>query len=174
MSRSNATELKRRINKIAEELEDGKTNAELVKEYTVTWKVSESAIIRYISFAQDIVMKNMNDADAIIEAVRGEAIAEAAQEKLRSNLELEAKLVSIMEGEPELEKVISKENGVTEIKTKARRSEVIKIVELIWKHRGVLKKQSVQETGINKYPAPIIRVESEADREIIERIANLP
>ncbi|HXB13273.1 MAG TPA: hypothetical protein VNZ45_14900 [Bacteroidia bacterium] len=171
---SNQIEMKQRIRCIAVQLENGQTSTEIIRDYSVLWNTSERTIVRYIALAKDIVMDKLNNEDAIIEAVRGAIISEEAEQNLRSNLELEAMLISIMESEMQLEKVITKIDGTTEIKSRPSRKEIIKIIDLLWRRRGIfnLHKTAQEKTEINN--KPIIKVENEEQKKLVEKVSNLP
>jgi hypothetical protein len=171
---SKQVEMKQRIRTIAVQLENGHAGADIIRDYSALWNTSERTIVRYIALAKDIVMDKLNNEDAIIEAVRGEIISEEAEQHLRSNLELEAMLVSIMESDLQVEKVITKPDGTTEIKSKPSRSEIIKIINLLWRKRGVfnLHKTVSAKTEINN--KPIIKVENEEQKKLVEKVFNMP
>src|ERR1700722_6448120 len=101
---SNQIEIKQRIRNIAEQLENGCKSNEIISNCSTQWKLSERTVERYIALAKDIVIGKMDSMDALIEAMRGTVIAEEAEKNLRSNLELEARLISIIEGDIEVEK----------------------------------------------------------------------
>ena len=66
---SNQIQLQQRIRHIAEELEKGVSNAEIVMSCSSLWNISERTAKTYISLAKDLVMGKLKQMDAVIEAV---------------------------------------------------------------------------------------------------------
>ena len=170
---SNQIQLQQRIRHIAEELEKGVSNAEITAACSSLWNISDRTIRTYISLAKDLVMGKLKQMDAVIEAVRGSVIAEEAEQNLRSNIELESKLVSIIEGKLEVEKIVNKPGGTTEVQSKPTPSHVLKAIDIIWKRRGVYK-QNIPEEKTKEFSLPNIVVNSEKDKQLIEQIFKLP
>ena len=161
---SNQIEIQKRIRIIADELENCLTNAELVQKYCEEWGIGESTLHRYISLAKDIVHKRVTKRDTILENVRCEIIASEA-EHLRSNLELEARLVSLIESEePELEKIITHSHGGTTVRSRVPHRDVIRAIDTIWKRRGQFGKKEI----IHDRPMNSIYVISEEAKKKME------
>jgi len=172
---SNSIQLETRIRAIAEELEKGISTTEIVQHYASKWNMEESTLFRYITLAKDIVVKRMNDNESVLEALRGTVVAEEYAEKLRSNLELEAKVVSLIEGDMEVEKIISKKDGVTEVRSKPSRNLTLKAIDLLWKRKGAyIKKRDDKDEKSEEFIRPVIKVQNEEQKGLVERIMNLP
>ncbi len=171
---SNQIEIKQRIRSIAIQLENGNGNAEIIAHCAALWRVSPRTVERYIALAKDVIAERLDNEDAIIEAFRGSLIAEEAEKNLRSNLELEARVVAIIEGELETEKVVTRNaNGEWETKTKPSRNTLLKAIDMIWKHRRQHSGKQKPETP--QMPAmPLIVVENEEAKKIVEDIIKLP
>ncbi len=172
---TNKIEIQKRIEKVAGYLENGKTCSEIIRLCTTEYKVSERTAERYIAYSRDIVMDRMEDKNAMIEIMRGEIIADEAEQYLRSNLELEAKLISIIEGELRTEKLISGSDGKTsEIKQPPSYSTILKAIDMIWKKRGAYRQPKVLEKNSTQNLMPTIVVENEEAKKVVETIMNLP
>lgn len=166
--------LQARVRVVAEKLEQGASTADITAECAALWNTSERTVERYIALAKDMVLERMNDMDAIIEAVRGAVVAEEAEKHMRSNLELEARLIEIIEGELEVEKVVSGPKGVTEVKSKPTRREIMQAISILWKRRGLLRSPALQNRMENKPAMPLIRVSSEEEKRLLEDTTKLP
>lgn len=168
---SNQVQLQNRIRVIADELEQGISNAEISARYCPLWSVSEVTVKRYIALAKDIVMGRMRNMDAVIEAARGDAVAEEAVNSLRSGIELEARLVSIIEGGLEVSRVVTGPRGTTETQNKPALYQVLRAIDMIWKRRGYYRPAG---TGNSPKSGPVIKVEDEEQKKMVERVINLP
>jgi hypothetical protein len=195
---SNQITMRSRISAVAAQLENGVSSSEIIHEFTTLWDVSQSSVKTYIALARDIIMERMDNRDTMIEAVRAVQVAEAAEKHLRSAMELEGKLVEIMEKGLSLVSVKEAPNGITTEKKTTRDRDAIHCVEIIFKKRGYLNKAakpnaSSSLTGdkpVNKTPlSPQTAGSSEtsepqtppsgglgatpADQEILDRIAKM-
>ena len=172
---SNQIQTQTRIRAIADDLEKGISNPEIISHYCPLWDVSERTMKRYLALAKDVVMGRLEDMDAIIEAVRGEVISEEAVQNLRSGLELEAQMLAIIEGGLEVNKVVTRPEGITETKVKPNPAHVLKAIDMIWKRRGFYAKHK-QDSGKTEETTimPVIKVANEEQKKLVEKIINLP
>ena len=171
---SNQIQTQTRIRVIADDLEKGISNAEIMREYSQRWNLAERTIERYIALAKGVVLTRIKNTDAVIEAVRGAVIAEEAEKQLRSTLELEAKLISILEGDMQTERIVTRHDGVTEVKSSPSRKEMMKVIEILFKTRGLYRAPKDSNDKEKTGGLPEIKVESEADKKLVEQIFKLP
>jgi len=101
--------------------------------------------------------------------MRNKVISEEAETQLRSNTELEAYLVSIIEGDMETRTEITHSGNKTTIKTKPSRREVLKAIDLLWKRRGMLHTKPEE-----KHTHSFIMVRNKEEEEVaIEMFKNM-
>ena len=169
----NEIELRNRISDITEELENGASTGAIIEKYKVQWNAGERTIERYIALAKDIVMGRLDKRDAHIEALRGITLADQL-ESMRSMNELEAKLVDIIEGRYESEKVITKTgDGSTIIKSKPTVSEVIRSISKIMERKDAStfrRKGNKEENS----PGMQLVVKTLEEKELVEKIKAMP
>ncbi|MGP8216922.1 MAG: hypothetical protein ACLQQ4_15250 [Bacteroidia bacterium] len=166
----NQTELKARLNAVAESLEQGNSSAEIISTYTAQWDAGERTIERYIALAKDMVAGRLQKRDAVIEAVRCEAVAEAAEKWLKSNLELEAKLCEIVDGKLEAEKLIYTGNGVLHEKCKPSHRDIIYAIDKLWKMRGCYFAAKGNETGNPGNKTVTFNIPTEKQKDLLEKV----
>ena len=165
-------EVQLKIAELVTKLEGGAEVSALMLEYMPKWNLAERTMNRYIALAKDIVAGRLKKREAVLEAIRGDAIIREAEEGLKSTLELEAKLCAIVDGLVEMEKVTSTKDGVDRTtKRKPSVKEIIDAIDILLKLRGMYKPLDERET-VN-LPTPII-VNSERDKKIIESIREKP
>jgi len=148
-------------------LEQGRSRESIIKEYGDRWNASDRTIDRYIAFAKDIVANKMELRDALVEAMRADVIVAEAEKWLKSNLELEARLCSIIEGTLETEKVVEDEKGKRVVRMKPTHADVIRAIDKLCKIRGMY------DPKIRKANQPVIveyKLQSMDDIKYIEEV----
>jgi len=160
-------EMSLRINDIAERLEEGIPRAEVMREFAGKWGVSERTIERYMIFANDILSHRLNEREAVLDAMRSEAITESIETTLRSTIELEARLCAIAEGLIEVERTVHTREGVIKVMQKPGYSEILRAIDKILKMRGCysIKAKSVLS------PQPVIKLV--IPEELMDRLKNI-
>jgi hypothetical protein len=167
---SNQIEMKRRLKTVAEELEKGSTTEEILAIYMNEWKAGERTVERYIALARDIVLERIDKEDAIIDALRGNAIAEQL-ESMRSTLELEAILVKVAEGGYVSEKVTKGENSTTVTASKPLASDVVRAATTLLKRKDVKRTRKSSPDMTIKGPTLIVKTEEQ--RRLIEKTRDM-
>ncbi|HTB06116.1 MAG TPA: hypothetical protein VK806_04110 [Bacteroidia bacterium] len=161
-------ELNARITEISGKLEEGIERKEILHHYTATWNVTERTVERYVALACDVLAGHMQQKEAIMEAIRAEAITEATEKWMRSSLELEAKLCAIADGEFEQEKLVRTKEGFVKVPCKPSLREMIYAIDKLWKMRGNYDPK-IMDIPAKHRPVQII-VDSEKEKELVERI----
>jgi hypothetical protein len=163
---SNQIEKEQRIRRVAILMEQGHSRENIIAEYAEKWSVTDRTIDRYIAFAKDIVASKMDLRDSLIEALRADIIATDVEKWLKSNLEIEARLCSIMEGTLETEKVTENEKGEKKItRSKPSHSEIIRAIDKLCKMRGMY------DPKVRKSKRPVIieyNLQREEDLKLIQ------
>lgn len=125
-----------RVSAITERLEKGEDPVTVARYFAVQWNVTERTVRSFMSVAKEKMREHNKTKQAIIEEVRKEAIAKAAQEYIISDLELEARLCAIAMGEFFVEKTVI-QNGVEKtIKCKPTPFDMVLAIDKLWKKRG--------------------------------------
>jgi len=167
----NKKEIRVKTREVLELLESGKSAAFIIKEYVDKKGVKRRTIERYIAFAKDLLSSRMKRRDAIIEANRADVIAEEAEKWLKSNLEIEARLCSIISGKVKFMRPVHTKDGIEMITSYPTCKEVINAMNILFKLRGAYKPGNDDNmmNGIIK-----VVVENEKEKESVERIINQP
>ncbi|MGP8214277.1 MAG: hypothetical protein ACLQQ4_01805 [Bacteroidia bacterium] len=159
-------EYRLKITELAEKLESGYSTPQILKEYMPKWGMPRRTLERYIAFAQDIITSRMKKREAVVEAVRADIIAKEAEQWMKSNLELEARLCAIVSGKLEFEKKVKNPKGVYEnVKCRPSCSEMINAIDLLLKMRGVYKAAD-GKTGEKTHVIQILADNPEEERVI--------
>jgi|GEM_PF-2697589 len=156
-------EIRNRIREIVEDLQNDLSVSFIIHQYTSEWGVSARTVERYIAVATEMVNKKLDEEDTLIHNMRSKIIREEAESKLRSNMELEAHLIHIIEGDMETRTEITHSGGRTLIKTKPTRREVLKAIDLLWKRRGMLHTKPVEQ-----HTHSFIMVRNQEEEDIVK------
>ena len=160
------TELYLRIDEIAGQFEDGLTRQEIIEKGIAKWAVTERTVERYLAFARDVIAGRMKKKEAVIEAMRSEAIADAVETWLKSDLEIEARLCEIIEGQVEGRRIIESKNGDVKItRYNASPADIIRAIDKLWKVRG---RYNANVIAAEKPVIMTYKLESEEDKKLLE------
>lgn len=165
-------ELNERIFEVSQQLEKGVKRKEILSLYAAKWNVTERTVERYVALACDVVAGHLQQKEAVMEAIRTEAIEEAMEKWMRSSLELEAKLCAIADGEFEQEKLVHTKEGFIKVPCKPNLREMIYAIDKLWKMRGNYDPKN-RHTPERDKPVQII-VSSEEDKKMIEMTRDNP
>lgn len=140
-----------RVSEIADYIERGEATGKIVEEFTQRWGVTSRTVANYIAKAREVVADRGKSKQAIIQAVRKEAITTAENSKLIQDAEIEEVLSAIIRGEHELERTIIQNGQEKVIKYKPTHFDIIMAIDKLWKKRGAypVEKKQVENQQVN-------------------------
>lgn len=125
------------INHVVNLLESSKTRIEIVKEITTLYKISEGGVDKWIKAAKEILTKRQAQVEAIRIRETEAIITEAVRNGLKSNIEIEQRLLQIGWAEIEVEETtFNKQFGTTTFRRHPTPAEQRSALETVLKMRG--------------------------------------